>query len=100
MDRLGLNRRIACAFLGASLGVLALAGCRPQAGSGNAVENDGYSLPPTVESATRTGEGVRLSGHAQPDALIRLRSPDGAQATARADVGGAWALDLPPSELP
>ncbi len=80
-----------------------LAGCnRPQgtARAGTGGDQD-YAAPPTVESAVRVAGGaVRLAGHAPSEALIQLHAPDGGQATARADLGGAWALDLPPSEQP
>ena len=87
-------------------GALALAACGratpPTAAGPVAPASDaGFVAPPTLLQAERaTGGGVRLSGHAPPDATVRLQAPDGRAVGVTSDAAGAWALELPASATP
>lgn len=60
-----------------------------------------YLTPPTLVGAARSADGaVRLTGRAQAGAVVRLRAPDGTDATTRAGDDGRWTLDLPGSASP
>jgi len=86
------------------LAATALAGCgqRPAAKPQPAPSTtSGYQSPPVVLVARREADGgVHLSGHAPPDALVRLRAPEGGELTAHSDDQGAWTLDVTSSETP
>ena len=54
-----------------------------------------YLASPEPRSATPTAGGVMLAGVGQPDAMIRLASPDGSAIGAAAGHDGAWTLTAP-----
>lgn len=94
------NRRAALLALTA----LVLAGCG-QRHDGAKFQTDKagdtYRAPPLLTNAVRAADGsVTLSGSAPADALVRLRSPDGAGAAALAGADGAWSLNLPAADAP
>jgi hypothetical protein len=94
------NRRGAVLVLAA----LVFAGCAPRRDGAKSQSDklaDAYRPPPMLVSAARAPDGsVRLSGSAPPDALVRLRSPEGPGVAALAGEDGAWSLTLPPAEAP
>jgi hypothetical protein len=55
----------------------------------------GYLKPPRVVSAIRQGEGVALSGLAEPQADVRLGAPTGEALVGKADAAGGWRLTAP-----
>lgn len=55
----------------------------------------GYLKPPRVVSAIRQGEGVALSGLAEPQAAVRLGAPTGEALVGKADAAGGWRLVAP-----
>jgi len=80
--------------------VLGVAGCHPNvdghppssAQVGDAAQT-GYVTPPRVTSAVRMdGGGVALTGRTEPEARIRLQSPDGAASGVTASADGTWSL--------
>ena len=57
----------------------------------------GYLAPPRVTSAVRLdGGGVALAGRTDPEARVRLQSPDGAAYGVTAGADGTWTLATPP----
>lgn len=80
-----------------------LLGCERKLQAARPAEDSGaaYLAPPTLKEASRgEGGGLHLEGHAPAGAVLRLRSPEGGQATVRAGPDGAWALELPASDTP
>jgi hypothetical protein len=55
----------------------------------------GYVKPPALKAAERQSGGVLLSGSADPDARVRLSSPDGVAYGATATAAGAWSIVAP-----
>jgi hypothetical protein len=93
--------------LGAAVLALVLAACGPrsQADRSSAepatpTEEAGYLAPPALTGAERIDGRVRLLGSAQPDAEVRLASPDGALYTAAVSSDGRWNLTLPAATQP
>ena len=79
---------------------LLLAACsRPAPGPAASAEapspQSDYLASPEPRSATATAGGVMLAGVGQPDATIRLASPDGSAIGAAAGHDGAWSLTAP-----
>jgi hypothetical protein len=54
-----------------------------------------YLKPPSVTSAVRQGEVVKLSGEAAPLASVRLGAPTGETLLGKADGAGRWRLVVP-----
>ncbi len=86
---------------------LALAACgrpTPPAATATTVRVGGDAVflsPPTLIEADRAADGgVRLSGRAPPDAVVRLQAPDGRALGVTADAAGAWSATLPPTAAP
>lgn len=75
--------------------LLASGGCsrRPPAAKEEAGPAADYSAPPQAVSVV----GGVIQGQAQPNARVRLASPDGSALVATADRSGHWRLQLPPS---
>lgn len=62
----------------------------------SAQDQAGYSPPPRFTSALRLGDGqIELGGLAEPNAPIRLTSPDHTIYPASADAKGLFSLTLP-----
>ena len=86
---------------------LGVAGCHPNADghpppSAQAVDSaqTGYVTPPRVTSAVRMdGGGVALTGRTEPEARIRLQSPDGAAYGVTASADGTWSLVVPAPQI-
>ena len=82
-----------------------LAGCsRPPAVPAGAQAADpqpeaDYAHPPELRAVQPAQGGVVLSGVADPDALIRLASPDGTVVGAAANHKGEWTLPIPASAV-
>lgn len=58
-----------------------------------------YRPPPAIVSVTREADGrLRLEGTADPAVQVRLATPAGAIALARADAQGRWRASLPASD--
>ena len=82
-----------------------VAGCRARVDSHAApagppadAAQTGYLAPPRVTSAVRMdGGGVALAGRTDPEARIRLQSPDGAAYGVTAGADGTWTLVTPPA---
>ncbi|MBQ1541364.1 MAG: hypothetical protein IIZ63_05125 [Caulobacteraceae bacterium] len=101
-----MGDRNAAHWLIAAGALVALAGCgRREAADwrqaqatapGAQAAAEGYAPPPRVVSilALPSG-GVGLTGAAAPDAVVRLRSPDGTILEAHANADGVWNLDAP-----
>jgi hypothetical protein len=54
----------------------------------------GYVVPPSVDSAARSGGGTVLAGRGAPEADVRLRSPSGEIVSGRTDLDGRWSLTV------
>lgn len=88
------------------IAVLLLAGCgaepplAPTAPRKASAIVAGYATPPMVSRVEVTAAGLALSGSALAGAPIRLASPDGTAAAAKADAAGAWRLIVPAASAP
>ena len=85
------------------MGLALLTGCgQPRRAAQRTSEvGEAYLAPPTLASATHApGGAVQLMGSAPAGAEVRLRSPDGSDATVKAGGDGAWAVTLPPADTP
>ena len=87
-----------------SLLALSLAACHKPAGpaaEGAAPDLSGYLAPPMLTAAVHDADGgATFSGHAPPDAEVRLREPGGAAFSATANDDGDWSMQLPPPDTP
>jgi hypothetical protein len=71
----------------------------PTAGPPAEPAQTGYLAPPRITSAVRmNGGGVALAGRTDPEARVRLQSPDGAAYGVTAGADGAWTLATPPDQ--
>ena len=64
-------------------------------GQAAASQESDYVVPPELTSASRVTGGVVLSGRSDPNARVRLLSPDGNAYGATATAAGAWTLTVP-----
>ena len=75
-----------------------LAACSPDdrpAPSPADVEQSGWMIPPRFDSVDFSGDGVVVSGHAEPNRRVVLTDQTGRAAAASADAEGAVAVRLP-----
>ena len=75
-----------------------LAACSPDdrpAPSPADVEQSGWMIPPRFNSVDFSGDGVVVSGHAEPNRRVVLTAQTGRAAAASADAEGAVAVRLP-----
>ena len=63
-----------------------------------AAAESGYASPPLALAARRTAVGLAIQGRSDPNARVRLSSPDGEAFGATADAQGAWSIMLPASD--
>lgn len=80
-------------------GAAACSPAPPERDVGRTEPTGDWVRPPVVESVERSGSGLVVSGAAQPEARVVLRSDEGAAFAATADSRGRFEVGLPtPSE--
>jgi hypothetical protein len=86
------------------MALLLLAGCNGKPlvtpGAEPAAEDAGYVTPPMPDAVQVAGDGLRLSGSAQPGARVRLATPQGEALNATAEPQGRWTIALGPLPEP
>jgi len=88
------------------LAALSVAACHPRVESHAAASSQpsdsvqaSYLAPPRITSALRMdGGGVALAGRTDPEARVRLQSPDGAAYGVTAGADGTWTLVTPATQ--
>jgi hypothetical protein len=90
----------------AAVALVTVSGCQPgppsgteKASSEKAISEAGYLTTPEITGATRSANGaVLLLGRAEPQAVVRLVSPEGQAFAATAGADGSWRVDLPAAD--
>jgi hypothetical protein len=87
----------------ALIAALSIGACSRPGGSGetsNVATGAGTSVLPTVESAARKGDTVVVTGRSDPEAIVRISSPEGQSWGATATPEGQWSFILPLGSSP
>lgn len=93
-ERLECGRGTAFVVLCASLVLAACNVDERQTARPADVEQSGWMIPPRFDAADFSGDGVVVSGHAEPNRRIVLTDQTGRAAAASADVQGAVSIRL------
>lgn len=90
-------KRAILSMVAASLagGAGACSPAAPEQAGGRAEPAGDWARPPVVESVERTGSTLAVSGVAEPEARVVLRSDEGAAFAATADSRGRFEVGLP-----
>lgn len=85
----------AISSMAAALLAAACSPAAPEQAGGRAETTGDWARPPVVERVERTGSALTVSGVAEPEARVVLRSDEGAAFAATADSRGRFEVGLP-----
>lgn len=83
--------------IAAFMGLVALYGCSPADGTGNATgdrQDDGWTTPPRIEAVSLNGRQAVIAGAASPEARVVLRGDGGEIYAVNADNSGRFELSV------